>query len=1415
MADASIVPWSPPDARPMPKGRLWRWLGAGVATIALLAASLVALLFWALHDASGSAWLATLVPQLNIVAPKGSLLGDFAAERIDITLPGTSGVLRLDAPRWHALEATRGDHGRWLHLKIDTLHADRVTLLRSDKPAPAAAEPTSPPQTLRLPVEIEIRAASIDELRFGAATDAPTLRPVLGRIHLGANDGASHRFDDLAAGYDRAGAAGSASIAADAPFAVAAHLALAAADTARPWQASVDAAGPLAAMKVTATARVPPSTTHPAQLLDAQAVVRPFAAWPLGDLHTATTALDLSAFWSAAPATALSGQATLTTSGIDKPAVASIDLRNERAGRWNEGLLPVRRLRGELRARPDAPNTLDVQTLFAELGSAKLEGGRIAAHGRWAPDQWMVDVDLDKLRPAALDARAPETSLDGNASIVGTGFAATSPDKRAIEIVADVVGQLADRRLPSPAPRVARLRIAAHATGLDIELRSVEASLGKAQATLAAHMTRETASAAWHAAGHATLVDFDPAPWWPGAADSLFSRGSNRLNAKGDFDLDVPMTNPAAALDWLVATRGKATLTVADSALAGVPLQGKASFANSDGTAQPEFDLVAAGNRLRVEGRIAATGGHDTWQVGIDAPELGRLSTLVRAPGAAASTPAVSGTLAATAHVEGRWPGLTSTGELHGTALRYGELAVRRAEAQWHLGSAAEAPVDVTLSLDGVAVSGRDVERVRAQVSGTARAHTAQLRLDADALPPGWVDAFATRNATNGAASASAVSVAPAFAAAAASATPAAGRSAVVVALEGGLVDAAGERAAGWSGTVHDLIAQGTTLPVDTWLHAHEVRGAVFWSGGPMRASIEPGSAEALGATVRWSRIAWQAADARGTGARLDVQAVIDPLPIAPILRTLQPDFGWGGDLAVGAHIDVHSAPTVTADVVVERVRGDLAVTDEYGRQQLGFSDLRFGIAAKDGVWNFTTALAGSTLGVASGSVTARTSGSVAWPGAQTPVQGVLELRIANLGTWGRWLPAGWRLGGAVHASASIGGRFGAPEYTGHVEGSSLGVRNFLQGVDVTDGSVAIALQGSTARIEHFTAKGGDGSISLSGDASFDAAPTAHVEVSADKFELLGRVDRRLIASGKAALRLDARSVGLDGEFHIDEGLVDFTRSDAPALGDDVEVVRRAAVSAAAAAASAATTLAPAAPKRQVTLDLRVAMGEKLRVRGRGLDASLRGDLHLTSPGGRLAVDGSLRAVDGTYQAYGQKLGIDRGVLTFVGPIENPRLDIEATRPNLDVRVGVVVAGTALNPRIRLFSEPDMTDIDKLSWLVLGRASAGVGSNDTALLQSAALALLSGEGPGLTDRLTHAIGLDAISVRQQSEGEVKETIVSLGKQISKRWYVGYERGLNATTGSWQLIYRIAQRLTVRAQAGGDNSLDLIWTLRWK
>jgi translocation and assembly module TamB len=233
-----------------------------------------------------------------------------------------------------------------------------------------------------------------------------------------------------------------------------------------------------------------------------------------------------------------------------------------------------------------------------------------------------------------------------------------------------------------------------------------------------------------------------------------------------------------------------------------------------------------------------------------------------------------------------------------------------------------------------------------------------------------------------------------------------------------------------------------------------------------------------------------------------------------------------------------------------------------------------------------------------------------------------------------------------------------------------------------------------------------------------------------------------------------------------------------------------------------------------VDVAVEIDLGDRLRVRGRGLDARLAGSLRVTAPGGRLAVQGTVNTVDGTYAAYAQKLEIRRGDLAFSGDPANPRLDVLALRPNLDIEVGVAITGNVQSPRVRLYSNPDLSETDKLSWLVLGRDPAGLGRADTALLQRAAVALLAGEGEAPTDTLMRNLGLDEFSVRQDDDGNgTGETVVSLGKQLSRRWYVGYERGVNATVGTWQLIYRVAQRFTLRAQSGAENALDAIWVWR--
>lgn len=456
------------------------------------------------------------------------------------------------------------------------------------------------------------------------------------------------------------------------------------------------------------------------------------------------------------------------------------------------------------------------------------------------------------------------------------------------------------------------------------------------------------------------------------------------------------------------------------------------------------------------------------------------------------------------------------------------------------------------------------------------------------------------------------------------------------------------------------------------------------------QASMAPGRVEVLGAGIRWTRMAWQ------SPSDWDLQADLEPLAAAPALARVQPDFGWGGDLRIDGHFNTRrDGRNLFIDFLVARTSGDLTVTDEVSTQRLGLTDLRLGVQADRGVWHLVQGVAGQNMGAVGGAVTFRMNNPLDLPDKDARLEGAIESQVDNLGNWGPWVPAGWRLGGSLHATISLAGTLGAPEVRGQIGGQKLSLRNALMGVDMNNGALAMTMTGTQARLESFTAKGGNGQISAQGDVRFGRDPSAQLSLTADSFALLQRVDRRVVASGSAQINAQAQLLDLKGRFVINEGLFDFSRGDAPQLDSDVQVVRQNAP---------VKTEINGKPLR-VKLDVDVELGRRLQLRGYGIDTRIRGALHLAQDGqAKPTLEGEVRSEGGTFNAYGQKLDVERGIFTFVGPLDNPRLDVLAIRPGLesdDVRVGVTVTGTASNPRIKLYSDPDMSETNKLSWLVL------------------------------------------------------------------------------------------------------------------
>lgn len=1381
----------------------WRWL-LGLAAL-LCALGLGG--YVALGSEAGSRWLLGLVPGLETDGVRGCLLDDFDVDRLRYRIDARQ-VVQVERLRWRGLQV------HWPQGKPPTLSLAQLTVEHlAVQGSAASSDPLVLPAALDLPVGLQIGEIRIDRLSLDALGDRP-VQGLSASLSLPAGRGAVHRIDALQLRWDRLVLHGLVTLGTDAPLPLDARLALtpllpSEAPESRPiaqdWRVNLRAHGPLE--QIALEARLVARN----QSLDLHAELRPAQRQPLSHLQARFQALDLGPFASGWPATALSGQVDAVLDPRVRPGTpqqrlqVQVDLENLRPGPWAQRLVPIDAVKlaasGDLRN----PDTGTLDSLRITLHDGQASAGSVLGSGRWSLSgqgpQRRVDASLSTtwqdLHPARLDARAPAVRLSGPLTATyGQVLGRSGDADRRVTLDTDLRGQLDGAQYPE-----VRLLLQAQATPDRLVLEQLQARSGAARLDASGRAERDDTH--WQVRLRSELAAFDPGVWWHDQTPSARpgAPGAHRLDGALDAELRVP-ARPTAGLSGLAALAeitGHADLRIDPSLIAGVPLAGQLKLQTRPGSATGGgrwgIDLKASAGapasapeatELQLSGDLSASGSEDRWalQWKSSAPE--RLLPWLRLAG---STQQLSGDLQGQIDLTGRWPQVRSSGQLRSSRLNLPQAELQGLELRWQAGTFPADPIEITADLAALRAGGQRLGALSLRSQGQAASHQITLRSQLDVPARGDMPER---------------------------------RLLAAVALDGGLAQPPGavqEPAESgllrWRGRISELVLRDAPSPAGS--------PAAAVSPAPALLQLDPTTLDlehdASGLTARLGSGVLALLDARlqvegaewATGAtpRLGLRARLSPLRIAPLLARAQPEFGWGGDLTLGGQIVLLStAEQFTADIALQRDGGDLSVQDpdlEAEPRRLGLNDLKLRLNAADGVWRLTQAVSGRNLGSLTGLQTVRTDRRAPWPAADAPVSGQIDLQIAQLGNWGRWLPPGWRLSGQLATEARVGGTFGAPAFSGHLSGDQIAVRNTLQGVDWRDAQLQVRLDGETARIDTFRVQAGAGTLSASGMATLGATPRLAVKVSAERFAVLQRVDRRLVVSGEADLALDAASTRLQGRVRADEGRFDFTQSDAPGLADDVDVDRG--------RGEARPRDTATASRRTTTLDLRADLGDAFVLRGRGLNTRLAGELRLTSPANRLAIHGNIRAVDGTYAAYGQKLRVERSIIAFTGLAENPRLDIEAIRPDLeDVRVGVTVTGTAQNPRIRLFSEPTMTDTDRLSWLILGRASDGLGRTDLALLQRAAYALIAGESdsPSLIER----IGLDQLSVRQDGSGDTRETVVTLGKQISRRWYVGYERSLNAASGTWQLVYRAAQRFTLRAQSGAENALDLIWTWKW-
>lgn len=1456
------APTTPPSSPTPPR----RWRRMALAVAAALA-GLGGTAVWLVGSESGLRAALDLTEaasggRVRAEGVRGRLWDELSIARLDIDAGPAGPRIRIDdaALAWTPAALLSG------RLDVARLAAARVQVASAP-----SNEPATPPADLRLPLAVHIGDARVEQLILRtlptpqAATDGqstnsvvPDLDALPETLRLSAlaarleSDGRHHRLDGLAATWEKIRLSGEVRLdgaALDGAEAVLASLRASGSAEGRDFQVDAQAKGPLAALQVnaqasaaaqaaaqtvpdnsqangltaksgqaTATGRTAKPATTPLRGTLA-ATLAPFAPWPVPAAQARIAGLDPAAWADGAPQASLDLALQVNSDG--GAPHARLDVANARPGPLDQDRLPLAGL--TLTVRPEAaqatpattsakpsdraaasplpPLALSLDARLADGGASKgakgtpstLHGQGTLRDGTLAATLALAGVDAH-----ALHRGAQATRMDGTLAVTADAarqrLKATLENRLAPRVTLDADLTREGRRLTLHQARLGE-------TGAKEALLEASGSLdlGAANTT--------SAAAAFTVDGRTQGLDLSRFVKAPPTRLSATLKASGQLGS-----------GPALP-------RVDLAYRLADSRINGQPAAGTGHLSLA-GTRLVDADLGLdlGGNTLAAKGRFGAPG--DRLAFTLAAPHLDPVLGALGLTGSLTAQGELTGTLAD--------PGGRLTLATPRLGLP-GGIAVNGLDARLALGPGpdgeASARVQLKRLTQGSAALARDADL---QVAGAKRRQDWTLRAIL-AEDQGLARTLAL-SASGG-----------------------------LAAPDKNGASRQNQNGPRWVGRLTAL-ELGGDLPLRLAQPASLDLSAqrVLLADARIQGGGSDGNSNAAGKDSPW-RLAinildWQAASAAGNGRgngratppRLVTRGELRGLPV----RLFLPEAGRASTLTLGGRWSLDLGESANGEASLGREQGDLLFGERGAQSQsLGLTALALNVRLDQGRARLALEARGARLGTLAGDVRAQLlrgpdasgqnnpPGLASWTLArQALLAGDVRLEMPDLAWLGPVAYPGLATGGALSARLQLAGSAAAPLLTGEARGDRLGLRLADLGLNLANGTLDARLAEGHLRLTrlHFDSLPGEtprevrlkelfdgrpGAVDVSGDLDLKAGASS-VAWSLDRFTPLQRRNRWLMASGRGQVRVADNRLEVAGEIKADGAFLGLPDLGAPSLPDDVVIKGKEAP--------------PDARLRLTHLDLGLNLGPRFFFKGAGLESRLAGELRLTTrDDGALRANGTIRTADGIFDAYGTRLAIERGIVSFQGPPARPSLNIRALRRGLPVEAGVDVTGTVDRPVVKLVSVPEVPEAEKLSWMVLGKGPGEAGGADPGLLLSAASALFGSED-STTKRIQEAFGIDEISFRDgtldgsggptatsrvaggqgfSGSGAGSSTsgsqVLTVGKRISANATLAYEQSMSsvaAQAGSViRLTVELTRRLSVVARAGTDNALDLQYT----
>lgn len=226
-----------------------------------------------------------------------------------------------------------------------------------------------------------------------------------------------------------------------------------------------------------------------------------------------------------------------------------------------------------------------------------------------------------------------------------------------------------------------------------------------------------------------------------------------------------------------------------------------------------------------------------------------------------------------------------------------------------------------------------------------------------------------------------------------------------------------------------------------------------------------------------------------------------------------------------------------------------------------------------------------------------------------------------------------------------------------------------------------------------------------------------------------------------------------------------------------------------------------------LALNLQVEAVDSIFLRGRGIDAELRGGLTLQGTTASVEPVGQFTLVRGRIDILTKRLDFTEGSVRLAGSFD-PIVRLVAESQAGEYAVQIILDGPVAEPEVIFTSRPELPEDEVLSQLFFERDITSLSPFQAARLALAVAELTGRGGGGVVGSIREGAGLDDLDVSQTEDGE---TALSAGKYISDNVYTEVEATSGGKT-SLSINLDVSDSVTARGKLGsdGDSSLGIFF-----